>query len=60
MGEYIGYPSNIQGSWPIPSKMAVSDILLDIEVKKNDIAMAQNIGGSGATVITTILKRMTH
>ena len=31
-----------------------------IQVKKNDIAMTQNIGGSGATVITTILKRMTH
>jgi acetyl-CoA C-acetyltransferase len=29
-----------------------------IQVKKNDIGMAQNIGGSAATVITTILKRM--
>lgn len=28
-----------------------------IQVKKNNVAMAQNIGGSGATVITTILKR---
>ena len=29
-----------------------------IQVKKNKVAMAQNIGGSGATVITTILKRI--
>ncbi len=29
-----------------------------IQVEKNNIAMAQNIGGSGATVITTILKKI--
>ncbi len=29
-----------------------------IQVSKNEIAMAQNIGGSGATVITTILKKI--
>ncbi len=29
-----------------------------IQVEKNDVAMAQNIGGSGATVITTILKKI--
>ena len=29
-----------------------------IRVPKNDIALAQNIGGSGATVITTILKKI--
>lgn len=29
----------------------------EIQVPKNDIAMIQNIGGSGATVITTILKK---
>jgi acetyl-CoA C-acetyltransferase len=30
----------------------------EIQVKNNNIAMAQSIGGSGATVITTILKRI--
>ncbi len=29
-----------------------------IQVPRNDIAMTQNIGGSGATVISTILKRI--
>jgi len=30
----------------------------EIQVEKNNVGMAQSIGGSGATVITTILKKM--
>jgi len=57
-----GHPVGATGVYQVveAAQQLRSEVDEKIQVKKNNIAMAQNIGGSGATVITTILKRMAH
>jgi len=55
-----GHPVGATGVYQIVEAVLQlrGEVAKEIQVKKNNIGMAQNIGGSGATVITTILKRL--
>jgi acetyl-CoA C-acetyltransferase len=56
-----GHPVGATGVYQVVEAMQQlrGIVTSEIQVKNNNIAMAQSIGGSGATVITTILKRIT-
>jgi len=55
-----GHPVGATGVYQVveAAKQIRGEVSEKIQVEKNNIAMAQNIGGSGATVITTILKKV--
>ena len=55
-----GHPVGATGVYQVVEAMQQlrGIVTSEIQVKNNNIAMAQSIGGSGATVITTILKRI--
>ena len=55
-----GHPVGATGVYQIleAAQQIRGDVSPEIQVEKNNIAMTQNIGGSGATVITTILKKI--
>ena len=55
-----GHPVGATGVYQVVEAMQQLRAIVtsEIQVKNNNIAMAQSIGGSGATVITTILKRI--
>jgi len=55
-----GHPVGATGVYQVVEAMRQlrGDMPEQIQVARNDIAMTQNIGGSGATVISTILKRI--
>jgi len=54
-----GHPVGATGVYQIveAANQLRGTVAKEIQVNRNDFAMAQSIGGSGATVITTILKR---
>jgi acetyl-CoA C-acetyltransferase len=56
-----GHPVGATGVYQVVEgiQQLRGEVPSEIQIKNNNIAMAQNIGGSGATVITTILKRIT-
>lgn len=55
-----GHPVGATGVYQVveAARQIRGDLPKEIQVEKNNIAMAQNIGGSGATVISTILKKI--
>jgi acetyl-CoA C-acetyltransferase len=55
-----GHPVGATGVYQVveAAKQLRSEVAKEVQIENNNIAMAQNIGGSGATVITTILKRI--
>ncbi len=55
-----GHPVGATGVYQVVEaiRQLRGDMPDQIQVARNDIAMTQNIGGSGATVISTILKRI--
>lgn len=55
-----GHPVGATGVYQIVEAINQlrGDVASEVQVANNNIGMAQNIGGSGATVITTILKRI--
>jgi acetyl-CoA C-acetyltransferase len=55
-----GHPVGATGVYQVieAAQQLRGTVAKEIQVERNNIALAQNIGGSGATVITTILKRI--
>ncbi|MEJ2546042.1 MAG: thiolase domain-containing protein, partial [Calditrichaceae bacterium] len=55
-----GHPVGATGVYQVVevAKQIRQEVPAELQIKKNSIGMAQNIGGSGATVITTILKKI--
>jgi acetyl-CoA C-acetyltransferase len=55
-----GHPVGATGVYQIleAAQQLRESVPSEIQVTKNEIGMTQNIGGSGATVITTILKKI--
>jgi acetyl-CoA C-acetyltransferase len=55
-----GHPVGATGVYQVVevAKQIRGEVPPELQLKKNKIGMAQNIGGSGATVITTILKKI--
>ena len=55
-----GHPVGATGVYQVVevANQIRQEVPSELQLKKNNIGMAQSIGGSGATVITTILKKM--
>jgi acetyl-CoA C-acetyltransferase len=55
-----GHPVGATGVYQVveTAQQLRGTVASEIQVENNEIAMAQSIGGSGATVITTILKKV--